>query len=1076
MRVKKRFFLFPFIVFTMANGLGADENAVKFQRISIEKGLSQSTVNCILQDQKGFLWFGTEDGLNKHDGYGFKIYRPLPQNPNSLSNNSIWALYEDRERNIWIGTYNGLNKFDTKTERFTRYLHDPKDPASLNHPHVRAVLEDRGGALWIGTDNGGVGRLDRSTGTFVRFQNDPRDPQSLSDNRVQALFEDKSGGMWVGTQNGLNRLDPKSGKCVRFHSQPRNPRSLSSNVVNVLFEDKEGVFWVGTADGLNRFDKPGNAFARFQSSADDQDSLSHNDVRAVYEDRAGRLWVGTDLGLNVFNRATAGFLRYRNDPDDAQSLSSDSVRAVFEDRAGSLWIGTFSGGISKVDSGTRKFVHYRKNPGAANSLSSDQVVSLCEDKNGILWIGTFGGGLNKFDRRTNRFSVYLHNPADRGSIASDRIRKIREDRSGALWIGTYGGGLDLLDPLKGTFSHYRNDPKDDSSLSDDRIRAICEDRSGILWIGTDGGGLNAFDRKSRKFTRFRNDPSDPGSLSHNRIFSILEDRLGRLWIATFGGGLEKFDPRDRRFVHYRNDPNRTDSISYNYVMCLHEDASGILWIGTDGGGLNKFDPEKETFRAYTEADGLPNNTIYGILEDRQGNLWMSHNKGLSRFDPKQELFKNYDKNDGLQGDEFNGNTCFKSPRTGEMFFGGVNGFNAFDPETIKDNPYLPPIVITDFQIFNQSVPVGPGRGGRVILDRSIEETEAIDLSYRDNVISFEYTALNFVSPEKSLYAYRMERFEKNWNYVGQRRYVSYTSLPPGKYVFRVKGSNSDGVWNENGAAIRIFIHPPFWKTWWFYLLAATAVGLGAFGVHNTRIRSLREKKKELENLVAQRTQELREMSLNDPLTGLRNRRYISEVFSNDIAAFINYKKYILTNKVNRRSEHIDQVFGIFILDIDHFKEVNDKYGHEAGDLLLTQFGKILKASVRQDDIIVRFGGEEFLIVLKKTDPNYLAAFAEKMRAKIETTPFPISADGKKQIQKTCSIGYVSFPFYAARPDLLKFEKTVMLADMGLYQAKAQGRNRAVGVNPTAVMPQSDQLEQLISSIDFALKNGFVTLL
>lgn len=1052
--------------------LNAEERPIRFQRLSIESGLSQSTINCLIQDKKGFLWFGTEDGLNKFDGYIFKIYRPLPNNSNSLSNNSIWALYEDREGMIWIATYNGLNKFDPQSEKFTRYLPDPDDPASLSHRYVRAILEDRNGTLWIGTDYGGISRFDRGKEKFVHYRNNPKDPQSLSSDRVLALYEDRTGGFWVGTNNGLNKFDRTSGKFIRYNKKTADPSSLSDDTVNAVFEDKQGVLWIGTGNGLNRLDATSGSFVHYNNVPADPGSLSHNDVRSIFEDHLGNLWIGTDLGLNKLDRSTESFRRYHYDPDDIQSLSSDSVRALFEDRAGSLWIGTFGGGINKLDYGTKEFVHYRKNAANANSLNNEMVVSLYEDENGILWIGTYGGGLNRFDRAANRFTAYLHDPSNPGSISSDRIRKIYEDRNGVFWIGTYGGGLESFDPVKGLFVHYQNKPDDAASISDNRIRAIYEDRSGILWIGTDGGGLNAFDRQSRTFTRYRYDSADPNSLSHDRVFSIVEDSRGHLWIGTFGGGLEEFIPREKKFIHYRNDPNRSNVLSHDYVVCLYKDSQDQLWIGTDGGGLNKYDTEKDVFTVYTDADGLPNNTIYAILEDSQGNLWMSHNRGISKFDPKTKQFKNYNQKDDLQGDEFNGNSCFKSLRTGEMFFGGVNGFNAFFPQNIKDNPNVPSIVITNFQISNQTVPVGEGSDGRILLKKTISETELIDLSYRDNVFSFEYTALNFISSEKNQYAYKMEGFEKNWNYVGNRRYVSYTSLPPGKYVFKVKGSNNDGIWNEKGTAIRIIIHPPFWWTWWFYLLLASAVGASVFGAFKWRIRALQEKKKELEQLVALRTQELKEASLNDPLTGLRNRRFITEVLSNDISAFIKYKNYILKNKVNRNGESIDHVFGIYIVDIDHFKHVNDTYGHEAGDRILVQLSKLLKGSVRQDDIIVRFGGEEFLTVLKKTDPAYIPLFAEKIRSKVEANPFTISGDGKT-IYKTCSVGYVSFPFYEKDPDIMSFEKTVMLADMALYYAKEHGRNRAIGIKPTAKMPPEDQIDILLSSIDYAQKNNLI---
>ncbi|MEA3421570.1 MAG: histidine kinase dimerization/phosphoacceptor domain -containing protein, partial [Acidobacteriota bacterium] len=466
-----------------------------------------------------------------------------------------------------------------------------------------------------------------------------------------------------------------------------------------------------------------------------------------------------------------------------------------------------------------------------------------------------GGGLNKYDQVKDQFIHYRYNPKDPASLSNDRVFSIVKDSSGVFWIGTYGGGLNRFDPKTGKFIHYRHSLTDPNSLSDDRIRVIYEGQPGVLWIGTDGGGINKFETGKGIFTRYRHDPSDPNSLSNDRTWSILKSDSGSLWIGTFGGGLNKFDPGKGQFFHYRFNPDDPNSLSNDYIMALYEDQSGILWIGSNGEGLIKFDPQREIFSNYTESEGSPS-AVYGILEDDEGNLWISSNNGLYKFNPQTEIFRNYDVNDGLQSNEFNGGSRYKSLE-GELFFGGINGFNRFYPETIKDNPYIPSVVITNFRIFNKVVPIQEGEYRKSRLTKSITETDKIELSYRDNMLSFEFAALHYVFPDKNEYAYRMEGLHKDWIYTSAaKRFATYTNLNPGKYTFRVKASNNDGIWNEEGVLLRITIIPPFWQTWWFRGFAITAILLLILMVYRIRTHAIKEQSKRLEKRVEERTSEL----------------------------------------------------------------------------------------------------------------------------------------------------------------------------------------------------------------------------
>ena len=877
----------------------AQQHNIRFQHISIEDGLSQSALYCVFQDSRGFMWFGTEDGLNKYDGYNFKVYKHDSENPHSLRANQIYSIYEDRSGMIWIGTDGGgLNKFDRDKDQFICYQTDPNDPHSLSHDLVSSIVEDKSGALWIGTYGGGLNKLvpnakEGSPPTFIHYQADANDPHSLSNNKVMSICEDRSGVLWIGTENGLDRFIPStkegsSSNFIHYQTDPSDPRSLSNNYVYSIYEDRSGTLWVGTDGGLNRL-VPGvkeglpPTFIHYQTDPSDPHSLSNNKVRIIYEDHAGVLWVGTyGGGLNkLFPGAKEGsspaFIHYKNVPHNPHSLSNDIVMSICEDKSGVLWIGTDMG-LNKFDQEMKQFNLYQTNLNDPYSLSSNFVRRIHEDNAGVYWIGTYGGGLNKlvsgaFDGSPAAFIHYKNDPNNPGSLSNDFVRSICEDKSGTLWIGTEGGLNKLIPGAKEgsspTFIHYLADADDPHSLSHNFIYSIYEDRSGTLWIGTEDG-LNKLvpsdkEGSSPTFIHYKNDPNNPDSLSHNFVYSIYEDRSGVLWIGTIGGGLNKFVPSESEgfpptFIHYKNDPNNPDSLSNNFVYSIYEDRSGLLWIGTSAGGLNKLIPGENdgsppTFIRYTEKNGLPNNTIYGILEDEHGNLWLSHNKGISKLNPRTKTFRNYNVNDGLQSNEFNGASCYKS-KSGEMFFGGINGFNSFYPDKIRDNSYIPPVLITDFQIFNRSIPIGETAGDRLILEKSITETEEIELSHKDRVISFEFAALHYASPDKNEYAYMMEGFEKDWNYIGNRRFATYTNLSPGEYIFRAKGSNNDGVWNEEGVSLRIAVNPPFWQTWWFRIFGALAVLLSIVTASQLRTRSIRERSKQLEGRVEERTAKL----------------------------------------------------------------------------------------------------------------------------------------------------------------------------------------------------------------------------
>ncbi len=548
------------------------------------------------------------------------------------------------------------------------------------------------------------------------------------------------------------------------------------------------------------------------------------------------------------------------------------------------------------------------------------------------------------------------------------VTALLADSHGSVWVGTFRGGLTRI-TLSDDFSlstqtaRFTLQPGKPGSLSNNFILSLHEDSEGILWIGTIDGGLCRFDPTDRRFITYRTDAAgqDSGTISNDNVNAILDDGPGTLWVGTIVG-LNLMDVSTGRFVRFLPDPARPGSLPNPFIRSLHRDQKGDLWVGTNGGGLCRLvregaSPGDWTFEVFSSSNaGLPNDVIYGILEDEAGFLWLSTNKGLARFDPVSQRVRSFTLSDGLQGDEFNRGAYFKS-RSGELFFGGSNGFNVFHPNDIRENETAPEVAIVALRLFNQNVPIGRLPDARTLLVRSIPYADRLDLSYTDKIITFEFSALNYVSPSLNRYSYRMEGLEKYWNDVGGRRFATYTTLPPGDYIFHVRAANGDGIWNMDGQRIHVHIKPPFWKTRWFIALVFVSF-LGLFlAVYGVRVRSLKRRERELERIVKQKTQELREMSLTDPLTGLRNRRFLTEVLATDVQAFLDFKKYLLSSRNNRRGSNEVNVFGIFMLDIDHFKQINDRFGHEAGDRFLAEFAQLLKGSIRVDDVVVRIGGK-----------------------------------------------------------------------------------------------------------------------
>jgi ligand-binding sensor domain-containing protein/signal transduction histidine kinase len=814
-----------------------DGNDIRFKRLSTAEGLSQTRVANIVQDDQGFMWFGTQYGLNRYDGYKFKVFKHDPGRPNSLSGVYIYSLFKDRSGTLWIGCDQFLDRFDPTTETFTHYRVDTQDPKALAVT-VFHISQDRAGMLWLATGKG-LRRLDPATGRITHYLHDPNDPSSLSSNDVKSTGEDKIGTFWVATGEGLDAFDRDTGK-VALHIPLREPvREFS------FYEDRFGVFWIAYASGggLAVFDRKTNRLTRYVFSELEPPSTVNIGVYAMLEDRDGTLWLGTrGAGLLKFDRERRRFIRYRNSPGDPESLAEDRVTALFEDREGNIWTALHAREPNFFASKRPPFEKFPHNP---NNLGETLVNSIYEDRHGILWSGS--RVLNRIDRKTGQYTSYR----PPGPGGGNDVITIIEDRSGVLWVGTVGQGLKRFDRRTGQFKAYRYNPADPSSLSNNIVARLLIDHTGTLWAAT-WDGLNRFDPATERFTVYK-----PDAQSRAQTYiEIAEDRQGALWLGSHYSGLHRFDPATGQFTIYKHNSDDPGTLSDNRVNSVYFDRSGAMWAGTQN-GLDKLDPKTGRFTVYYERDGLPGNAVSCILEDERGDLWMSTNKGLSRFDPLKKTFKNYSAADGLPGADLTGwGACFKSP-SGEMFFGGFSGATAFHPDKVVDSLYVPPVVLTDFRLFGSPVEVGAGSP----LKKSITSADALTLSHEQNSFSLAYSALSYFNPTTHRYRSKLEGLDREWNEAGNdQRIATYTTLPPGDYTFRVQSSSNRGVWNEPGAALRVEILPPWWSTWWFRATYGALILFLVWSAYYYRLHQItRQFNLRLEERVGERTRIAREL-------------------------------------------------------------------------------------------------------------------------------------------------------------------------------------------------------------------------
>ena len=798
-----------------AHGGQARARDLKFTHLTTNDGLSQGYVTAIVQDRRGFMWFATRDGLNRYDGYTFVVYKHDPKDPGSLSSNFIQGLLEDDHGYLWVATNTGVNRFDPTTERCTRYLHDPNNPDTIAGASVKSIAQDSHGHLWFGTEDSGLDRLDPSLGTFTHHRNDS-DGQFVG--RITQVIEDRQRSIWFTGERGLFQLDQATGQSTRPLAT-RNGLSADS-----VYEDETGNLWMLATSpivGLVKYDRQTERLARYPLTAGALEGLASTTSGGslngtLTPDGEDGLWVPSSEGLSYFDRRTERFThRFQHDETNPDSLDSNAIFSVHQDRGGVLWVGTENAGLNVLNFRQEQFLRYTHRPADPNSLSPGRVKAIYRDSDGVVWVGLFPRALDRLERKTGQIIHYVPDRGHENALGrGTNVNSIYRDAAGYLWVGGGGSGLVRFDERTGRFKRYRHDPGDPRSLISNNVYTIYGDRSGQMWVGLEGG-ITRFDPATDGFVNYRPLPQDPGSLV-NTVWVIYQDRSGTLWAGTWGGALIRFDDRTKTVVSYMpdaRDPRRLNGGGINTIL---EDRSGTLWVGAFD-GLYRYDRQSGAFARYMESQGLPSSSVRCILEDGAGRLWLSTQKGVSRFDPRSATFRNYDVSDGLQSNEFS-TGCHQGP-DGEIFFGGSNGMNAFFPENVRDDPYVPPVAVTSFTIFNRPVRIG----SESVLKNAIPYVASLTLPHDDNVFSLEFAALSYANSHKNRYRYKLDGFDTGWNEADSKhRLATYTNLDPGGYVFRVQGSNSDGAWNEHGVSLPILITPPWWRTTWF---RALCVGL-----------------------------------------------------------------------------------------------------------------------------------------------------------------------------------------------------------------------------------------------------------
>ncbi len=819
----------------------------EFFRINNEKGLPQSTIYSIKQSNDGFIWIATQEGLNKYDGYSFKVYNYNPRDSFSISNNNISIVYEDRKNNLWLGTWGGgLNRFDKKSEKFISYLNKPGDPNSISHNRVPIIYEDKEGTLWLGTAGGGLNSFDIKTGKFITYKYEKNNEKTLSNNRIWGITEDNSGNLWIGTDYGFNCFNVHSKINKRFYINLSDPKRFKSNIIRAIHFNKKGELWLGTEEGLYTFNVKTSGINKIDLSKELNILSDGSTINCFYESD-DKLLIGTvGYGLLIFDYIKNKFSQYTYNNESPRGISGNDIRCISKDKTGLYWLGTRNDGINTTLLKPCRFKVYNDESWQKLKLSGKGVRAALIDKKGNLWLGTNFDGLNKINTSRDKVSFYKKGN-DENSLLDNRISSLKEDDNGNIWVAT-NVGLNRLNPSTGNVRRivFKGNSLNEKSINDLRCLEI---KNNIIWVGTYGGGLIKYNSTDGSWLNFISDPSSKNSLVSNEILALMTDSENILWIGTTDG-LNSFDLKTGKIEQVGAELKDGYTLRRLQIYSLLEAHDGIIWIGSSL-GLYSFNKKNHEYKHFTTEDGLPNNVIYTILEDEGGHLWVSTNKGICHFNPLNRAVNIYDKLDGLQDNFHYIGAAFKSAQ-GEFLFGGINGVTSFYPDKMEIYSPKPRVVISKLE--------------------ALQEEEAIDLlKYKaegdDNlpeyhiypgqkILNIEFFLLDFYIPEKNNYRYMLEGFDGNWIESGNKRSIRYTNLSEGTYIFKVLGSNSENVWSSEVTMIRLVVHPPFYRTSLFRIAMFILVVLLAISIYSYRTRHMRKLQKILEEKVKLRTQQL----------------------------------------------------------------------------------------------------------------------------------------------------------------------------------------------------------------------------
>lgn len=830
---------------------------LKFDKLTVDDGLSDNTVNCVFQDNFGFMWFGTNDGLCKYDGYNFVTYRNNPEDISSISQNVITAIAELPDGNLIIGTRDqGINILDKSSNSFIRYKFNKSDDKSLTSNAVKTILVDSNDNIWIGTFGGGLNRYNLNNKNFTHYWNEAGVDQSLSDNFIYAIVEAAPGALWIGIEGGyldLFNYEEKSFKHYCYGADYELKRQLFGIS---LCADNNNNLWMGTnGSGIFHFNTKSKKFNKISLGKYSNNFTVISSLIVI----DNQLWISSDGGgLAIYDIKNKNTRVLQHSIYNEHSLSSNSIYTIYRNKAQTVWIGTYSSGLNFYNKYRYKFNVEEFNPFDKNSLSGASVIAMHEDSNNDLWVGTDGGGLNKLNKKTGTFIHYKNAPNNPKTIPSNVIKSIYEDKQNNFWLGTYNKGLICFDRHKNRFYNYLPDENNDNSIGHLNVWAIYEDSRNNLWIGLMGGGLDLYNRKTKHFTHFIPNPDNPKSINSKSIKIIYEDTRNNLWIGTEDKGLNLLNRDALTFKHFVANESDNTGISNNDVRAIYEDSRGILWIGT-ANGLCQFNYQNETFNKFTQNNGLPNNVINGILEDDNGILWISTNKGLSKFNVENKSFENYCKSDGLQSNLFNYTACIKS-KNGNLYFGGTNGYNMFNPSHIKSNNSQPKIAITEFKLLDKTIYPGDTVSGKVLFENDYNSTQNITLNHDENAFSIELSVLHFTAPERNTFRYKLEGSDKDWIYAdANSRQLSYMNLKSGNYTFIAEGKNGDRIKTENTIKLNIRIKTAWWNTWLFRILVVLTLIFIIILIVYYQNKLAKKREEKLEYIVKSRTADLGEI-------------------------------------------------------------------------------------------------------------------------------------------------------------------------------------------------------------------------